>query len=194
MLLIISIIFGAGLSTFLPDLKDNFLLIKSRLLDPQITEISDFFSRVRISGDYSSSVDERNSYKKAQESIPIGNMILARTEKPFLFDLKRNEVFIIDLPGGASLPPGMPSFKGGEALAQYFLSKNIRYIIYSYATECDSSQAVYGDYEASATNIWIKTSIKVTFDFNHNLRELGLSRKRIFDDGKIYALDLAVTK
>lgn len=190
-LAIIAILFGAGLAVFLPGIKGNLNLIQTHLSDKQSVFVDNFLSGKRVSGDFTSTAEERISYQKAQEAIPPGKIVLARTEKPFLFDFKRNTVYIIDLPGGSSLPPGMPSFKGGEALAGYLLSKDIRYIAYSYATECLFPRSKYGDAVALATNIWISTGLKVTFDFNDNLKELGESRKRIFDDGYNFVLDLA---
>ena len=79
-----------------------------------------------------------------QQSIPQGETVLARLAYPFLLDFKRNRIFIADWPGGASLPPGMPSFKGAEALANYLISKSIRYVAYSYANEANCSWKLYG--------------------------------------------------
>lgn len=82
---------------------------------------------------------ENRDYRAMQESIPEGKTILARLDLPFLLDFKRNNIFIIDWPGGASLPPGMPLFQGSEALADYLLSKSIQYVAYSYASEATIS-------------------------------------------------------
>ncbi|TAN34179.1 hypothetical protein EPN28_00360 [Patescibacteria group bacterium] len=185
-----AIIFGAGLSAFLPAIKNNLGLIGSHLADRQFVSLKIALAGQRISGDFTSTAEERISYQKAQEAVPPTRTALARTEKPFLFDFRRNKIYIIDLPGGASLPPGMPSYQGGEALARYLLAKDIRYVIFAYATEV-FPQSKYGDTVRLATNIWISNGAKVTFDFNDNLKELGQSRKRIFDDGKIFVLDLA---
>ena len=74
-------------------------------------------------------------YRTIQKSIPEGETILARVDKPFLLDFKRNTIFIADWPGEVSPPPGIPSFQGSETLADYLLSHQIRYLVYSYGNE-----------------------------------------------------------
>jgi hypothetical protein len=77
------------------------------------------------------SAKQKLQYAALQQSIPQGETVLTRLDAPFILDFKRNQLFLADWPGGASLPPGMPAFKGPEALANYLVSKSIRYIAYS---------------------------------------------------------------
>ena len=126
-----------------------------------------------------------------QQSIPEGKTMLARVRDPFLFDFKRNKIFIADEPGLSSPPPGIPFFKGPEALADYFLSKSIRYIAYSYTYPPGFHTRNLLD---SPHHILIRTQIKHTVDFQDNLDKLGNTRKRIYDDGEIFVLDLLKKK
>jgi hypothetical protein len=128
-------------------------------------------------------------YSKMQSSIPPGEVLLERLAKPFLLDFRRNTIFIADYPGGASMPPGMPFFKGPDALADYLISKSIRYVAYSYASEAEFR---FKDYESRLryTSSWVATEAKHTFDFQNNLEQLGKTRKRVYDDGDIFVLDL----
>lgn len=128
-------------------------------------------------------------YARMQQSIPEGATVLTRFDKPFLLDFGRNTLFIADYPGGASPPPGMPSFKGPEALANYLNSKSIRYVAYSYANEAEFTWEKYGD-RVRHGHPGIRTEAQHTFDFQHNLKQLGETRKRIYDDGHIFVLDL----
>ncbi|MEG4290639.1 hypothetical protein Q5692_18795 [Microcoleus sp. C2C3] len=64
-------------------------------------------------------LDEREKYSKVLDSVPEGEIVLTRLDKPFLMNFKKHTIWIADWPGGASLPPGMPSFKGEQALADY---------------------------------------------------------------------------
>ena len=128
-------------------------------------------------------------HTRMQQSIPQGETVLARLAYPFLLDFKRNRIFIADWPGGASLPPGMPSFKGAEALANYLISKSIRYVAYSYANEANFSWKLYGK-RINHGNNTIRTLARHAFDFQNNLKQLGKTRKRIYDDGYIFVLDL----
>ena len=132
---------------------------------------------------------EAAQYSRMQLSVPPGEIILARLSKPFLLDFKRNRIFVADYPGGASLPPGMPFFKGPEMLADYLISKSIRYAAYSYASEAEFR---WKDYEERLDSIssLIATEAEHTFDFQNNVDQLGKTRKRIYDDGDIFVLDL----
>ncbi|MEQ8540735.1 MAG: hypothetical protein RIB93_25180 [Coleofasciculus sp. D1-CHI-01] len=134
--------------------------------------------------------EEVNSYLNMQQSIPEGETVLTRLEKPFVLDFSRNQVFIADYPGAASLPPGMPFFKGGEALADYLTSKSIKYVAYSYANEAGFQKQIYKDRLKPEINIWMRTQAQHTFDFQDNLKELGETRTIIYDDGEKFVLNL----
>jgi hypothetical protein len=136
------------------------------------------------------SEQEVDRYAKMQQAIPESETVLTRLENPFLMNFKRNLIFITDMPGGASLPPGMPSFKGGETLADYLTSKSIRYVAYSYASEANFPKRKQLWLLKSHIHPWDRTVGKHTLDFQDNLKELGNTRKRIYDDGDIFVLDL----
>lgn len=125
-------------------------------------------------------------YRNMQMSVPAGETLLARLEYPFLLDFRRNQIFIVDWPGAASLPPGMPLFKGSEALADYLVSKSIRYVAYSYANGAGYSEKIAGP----ESTPWAKSQNLGALDFQANLRDLGETRKRVYDDGDIFILDL----
>jgi hypothetical protein len=133
--------------------------------------------------------EELLQYRKMQQSIPQGETVLTRLAKPFLLDFRQNKIFIADYPGGASLPPGMPFFRGAEALADYLNSKSIRYVAYSYANEANFQWSQFGERLKNPYS-WVRTQAIHTFDFQNNLKQLGDSRKRIYDDGDIFVLDM----
>jgi len=141
-------------------------------------------ANVRIVSD-----EDVEEYEKVQQSVPAGEPILTRLDKPFLLNFKRNTVFAADWPGQASPPPGMPLSEGSEALARYLVSQSIRYVAYSYADE-----ASYGRFYAYRLDpefpVWKRESTRRTFVFQDYLKELGGTRRRIFDDGNIFVLDL----
>ncbi|MHC4571509.1 MAG: hypothetical protein ACYS0C_05485, partial [Planctomycetota bacterium] len=128
-------------------------------------------------------------HTRMQQSIPQGETVLARLAYPFLLDFKRNRIFIADWPSGASLPPGMPSFRGAEALANYLISKSIRYVAYSYGDEALFWKKRFGK-RVNQGHPRIRTEARHAFDFQDNLKQLGKTRKRIHDDGYIFVLDL----
>ncbi len=135
--------------------------------------------------------EEVDRYTKMFQAIPPSETILTRLEKPFLLDFSRQRIFIVDIPGEASLPPGMPFFKGSEALADYLISKSIRYVAYSYASEAGFSQESYQwMLNPQRASIWYRNEARYTFNFQDNLKQLGETRKRIYDDGENFVLDL----
>jgi hypothetical protein len=126
-----------------------------------------------------------------QKVIPADATFLARLERPFLLDFHRNRVYIIDWPGGPSLPPGMPFFTGSEPLARYLLANSIRYVAYDYASEANFSRDRQSFRLEPSIDPAVRISARLTFEFQDNLVELGNTRRRIYDDGKTYVLDLS---
>lgn len=71
----------------------------------------------------------KRAYRDAQQSVPAGSGIAATVQEPFRFDLRRNSVLSLDLPGGMGPAPGFPCFKGPDALADYLQANGLRYLI-----------------------------------------------------------------
>jgi hypothetical protein len=133
---------------------------------------------------------EVSAYRDIQLAVPPGQKILVRMDKNFLFDFRRNPIYVNDLPGGASLPPGIPIFKGPEALADYLVQHGIRYLAYSYGDEATFSRALFSDRLRPQVNIWIRRGAQIAFDFQDNALALGKSRKKLYDNGSMFVLDL----
>lgn len=133
-------------------------------------------------------------YQNLQLSISKGEVVLSRLDKNFLFDFNRNNIFIIDMPGGASLPQGLPFKQGSQKLSQYLLSNNIKYIAYSYSNEAGfPKQGSVGMLKAHV-NPWLKSETEHAIDFQDNLMELNKTKKVIYDDGKNFVLDISINK
>jgi hypothetical protein len=132
------------------------------------------------------SSSEMAAYQRLQQSIPLGEVILTRLEKPFLLDFRRNTVFLVDY-ALVSPPPGMPLSQGGEALGRYFASQSIRYVAYTYAGEADRQAAVNRDiYPPFAIN-----QLQSTSNFEDELEQLAKATGRMYDDGRSFVLDLS---
>ncbi|MEQ8970481.1 MAG: hypothetical protein RIE73_08805 [Coleofasciculus sp. C1-SOL-03] len=150
---------------------------------------------------------EAEQYKNAQESIPEGELLLTRLDKPFLLDFSRNKIYIVDSPGHASLPPGMPLFKGAEALSDYLTSQSIRYVAYSYNPEPAHQREYWLGKLGDEIYPWVepdriinvlrpslRSEVQYTLDFQDNLKKLGDLREKIYDDGEIFVIDLSRRK
>jgi hypothetical protein len=122
------------------------------------------------------------TYAALERSIPPGMPLLAKLDKPFLFDFRRNPVLLIDW-AASSLPPGLPYSRGSEALARYLTSKSIRYVAYSYGGE--ATRRGLPTYFP-----WFKIQLLYSYDFEDNVDGLAKTRKHLYDDGNSFVLDL----
>jgi hypothetical protein len=59
-------------------------------------------------------------YEQLQSSAPAGSALLVMLEQPYLLDLRRNAVASLDLPGGASPPPGLSTLASPQQVVEYF--------------------------------------------------------------------------
>ncbi len=133
---------------------------------------------------------EKERYMVLQASVPEGETILARLNHNYALDFRRNTIYIADYPGGSSLPPGMPFFQGPEALVAYLESQKIYFIAYSYRDQAYFTKEEYGNRLDPTMNAWIRTEAQHTFDFQDNLKEIGDTYQRIYDDGIHFVVDL----
>ena len=120
---------------------------------------------------------ELKQYADLQQAVPAGAIILARLDRHFLFDFKRNPVYINDSPGGASLPPGMPLKSGSEAMADYFLSKHIKYVAYSYGNEASFTRVSVSGMLKAHVNPLLRSIAENGLAFQDYTVELGKTRK-----------------
>jgi hypothetical protein len=128
-------------------------------------------------------------HRQVQQAIPPGATVMARLERPFLLDFRRNPILIDDWPGFASLPPGVPFFKGSEALSSFLTAHSIRYVAYDYATEAGLRNELHG--VTHDKDSFVGISVALILDLQGNLRELCDTRKRIYDDGSTAVVDLS---
>ena len=165
------------------------------LLKFDMPKISDFkwnhpfFSNQEIvmSGSFNRSAmlsrsQESLEYLQAQKAVPEGETIVTRVTFPAALDFRRNKILVVDW-GNPGPKPGIPLSKGAEAVAQYLLSNNIRYIMFSYK---DWGPARH----ASPNDFWVKLETDRLRQFEEKFFDLGKTRKKIYDDGRIYVLDL----
>jgi hypothetical protein len=60
--------------------------------------------------------------EQLQRTAPAGEKLLALLEQPYQLDLRRNAVASLDLPGGASPPPGLHTLGSSQQVVEYFRS------------------------------------------------------------------------
>jgi hypothetical protein len=128
--------------------------------------------------------DIADNYIKMQHAVPPGALILAYLDFPFLLNFQRNPIWVIDNPGGACLPPGMPFFRGEQPLTDYFKFIGIRYIAYNSPNKDDERERLL------ARHPWSRSLGLATRDFNENLTKIESNYRKIYDDGNLFVIDL----
>lgn len=137
------------------------------------------------------SPDVRAEYAALQAAIPKDGAVLETLAYAFLLDFGHHRIYMADVPGGASLPPGWPARQSGEALSEYLQRSGIRYLAYSYhdGVELTDEAALYTMHDPHATQ-WIHSENALQLDAHHQYEELAQTRRHVFDDGKLFVLDL----
>ena len=70
-------------------------------------------------------------YQRLESALPAGASVYTLLPLPSLLNYRTHHIFNADWIGIASLPPGMPFFRGPGALKKYLLSQGIEYIAYN---------------------------------------------------------------
>jgi hypothetical protein len=174
---------NTGTTTFTSEYKDSWRGLKASLTDYRATTAS-----------------TRAQYAALEEAIPARSNALTSVLDPFLLDFRKSNILIADWPGAASPKPGWPLWDNADSLAQFLLAHNIRYLIYSYNDcnlpaefpDCHTALDSLQSEKRANKNLtqWIREEAAVGYDARHQYEELGRTRHRIYDDGKIFILDL----
>lgn len=155
-------------------------------------EYSTMWHRIRMSL-YDPPVDSaetRQEYAQIGAALPKDGLILTTLQHPYLLDHLDQHILLADWPGCASLPPGWPIKKDGEALAEFLLSHSIRYLAYT-------ANSVLVDYSSKVTSGSLPASVLTKSQCESYLLatkqylELKQSRRIIYDDGKVFIVDLS---
>jgi hypothetical protein len=135
--------------------------------------------------------DHGGSYRQLQATIPAGAPMLVMLDEAFWFDFRRNPINLVDLPGASSPAPGMP-LDDDDRLAGYLGAQGYRYVAFVRPTASRSiyRRDLWNRKLASAPEpIWRLTAPFYLKAFDR-FEGLAKSRKHLYDDGRMVALDL----
>ncbi|MDO8446097.1 MAG: hypothetical protein Q7T53_08365 [Deltaproteobacteria bacterium] len=131
------------------------------------------------------------SYQQVEEFIPEKAKILSVTAQPFYWDFKKHNIHTLDCIGQVSPPPGLPFFKGADALVDYFDRLGYQYIVY---TPSQSPNCYY--YEKK----WVLNLKHPMFilrewapyflDFFKNIKVIEARGAVVFQNSKLKVIDL----
>ncbi|WP_394844303.1 hypothetical protein LZC95_45530 [Pendulispora brunnea] len=137
--------------------------------------------------------DHRNSaYQRLQQAVPPGAKMLAMLDDPYYLDFGRNAIYLVDLPGAVSPPPGMPLGRGPDALAEYLLNQGIRYYAFVGAKSSISlyRRDTWERQKVGAELIW-RMAAPFYLDMFRLNDELAATRRVLFSEKDTFVVDLA---
>jgi hypothetical protein len=132
--------------------------------------------------------EEAAAYLHVQDTLPRTATILAFLSKPFLLDFRKNSVFVLDMPGAISPPPGLPLSGNSEAMADYLRDKGISYLACTPAYA--SPNSVAPDRTLKVHNLWLYSLGTNTALFANKLSDLVSEYKHVRVDDTIIMIDL----
>jgi len=89
------------------------------------------------------------------------------------------------------LLPGMPAFKDHEALVNCLVLKSIRYIAYSSWSLHHPADV---DTPEPRLSSWFRLQSQLSHDFRDNVQQLAKTRKKLYEDGENFVLDLGTQR
>ncbi len=136
---------------------------------------------------------EADVVARLQQAVPAGERLLVMIERPYLLDYARNSITHLDQPGACSPPPGIPLAAGGEPVAAYLLANRIRYFAFvrpDKARDQIYNRAHWQRLLTGKLRVWRITAPSYLATFT-TVDELAATRRKLYDDGHLVAVDLA---
>lgn len=135
---------------------------------------------------------ERRLYQRLQAAVPAGERIAVLLDEPYYLDFARNPIWNLDMPGYASLPPGMPSFKGSEALEAYWRGLGLRWVIWVLPeySRYHYRRSHFLSLFLSEQEIW-RAYAPYLVDFLDNVGEIRKRHREAYAERGIVVIDLA---
>jgi hypothetical protein len=125
-----------------------------------------------------------------QNAVPPGEKLLVYLAEPAFLDFRRNPIYVVDWPGEASPPPGMPVYSGGPAVADYLRHLGIRYVAYDYARHAAFPPENYSNYLAPLNGDVVRRQAAGSFAFQDDLHQMEARERIIYRNGEEEILDL----
>lgn len=143
-----------------------------------------------VQGQERVTAERQAAYADLSAHLPADGAVLTRLQFPFLLRF-RPDIYIADVPGGASPPPGMPAGSDPAELQRYLVGEGVRYLAWDYATEAGFGREKYGKRLNSGAFRVERSEALHTFEFQTALEALRVTQPVVFDRHGIVVIDLA---
>jgi hypothetical protein len=128
---------------------------------------------------------------KAQAAVPLGARLVSTAEQPWMWRYDAHTIHSLDFLGPTSPPPGMPFFRGADALAEYFTARGYTHLAF---TRPRRSLCLYSEKFARANlrnGQWLwKKWAPYSLDFKRNALALARSRRIVFQGPTLIVVEL----
>jgi len=156
-------------------------------------EHKDYVASVRasLSGVSLANPSSISEYRAIEKSIPLGALALENVARPYLFNYRQHNFYVMDWPGAASPPPGWPFGQNAAQLSLYLRQNSVRYVLFDYHYA--------GWYDAGSCTSLMRPELYSTEAYqliwmsllaDHQFDQLRAHYTSIYDDGKIAVIDL----
>jgi hypothetical protein len=131
------------------------------------------------------------AYHHLQNTVPAGEPILVMLDQPYFLDFARNPILNLDMPGTASPNPGIPCFRGSDAVVEYLLARGIRYVMFVIPEHSTFlyRREIWVDHLFDPDEIW-RVYAPYVADVMNNLVDVGNSRKRLAEEDNMVVVDI----
>lgn len=131
-------------------------------------------------------------YSRLQNSVPPGARVAVLLDEPHYLNFERNPIWNLDMPGYASLPPGIPFFQGSEKVETYFATIGVRYLAF---VRPEYSRYHYRrDYWVEIlvdeSELW-RAFAPYLIDFLDSLVAIASRHRAVFEERGLVVIDLA---
>ncbi|MDJ0786839.1 MAG: hypothetical protein QNK05_08510 [Myxococcota bacterium] len=175
-----------------------WLLPPTTRLDERVAALDRSLER---SGRAMGDPERARRHARLQQAAPAGARLLVMVDHPYLFDLARNDVVSLDLPGGASPPPGLHHTDTAAEAVGYFRTQGHDWLavvrpsrsrhLYRRKSWADHAAGVPAPWLHDPANVaaWIPMGRTVTHFFDQ-LDGILEHCPHAYDDGRLVMLDL----
>jgi hypothetical protein len=135
--------------------------------------------------------EKSRQYAELQSHMAPGARAVTAVEEAFRFDLARNRIDSLDIPGGMGPKPGFPVFQGPDALDSYLRAQGVRYIVY---VDFDKANELYNkahwEKHVHWTAVYLSGEAPYMLDTVANILELSKRKAHVYEGGGMTLLDL----
>jgi hypothetical protein len=147
--------------------------------------------RVSLSGVSLASPTLNSEYRAVEQAMPHREIALENVARPYLFNFRQHNIYVMDWPGAASPPPGWPLGESSLEISAYLRQNAVRYVVYDYHYAAWNDASSCGSLlrpKLYSAELYLLFRMSVLAD--HQLDQLRADYVSIYDDGKIAVIDL----